>query len=91
MAQINVGDIYEDCAYHPVRCTFSDGEDVKGISMVDGSSPRTCSIRHCGVTKLTEDEANKLLAVWQNGGEKDVLRYKGWTEAEIDELIHRWR
>jgi hypothetical protein len=50
-----VGDIYEDCACHPVLCTAVDYEndDISGISLVDGSYPRSCSLRHCGVRKLT--------------------------------------
>jgi hypothetical protein len=35
---IAVGTIYEDCAYHPVLCTYrSDEEDeMEGISLIDG-------------------------------------------------------
>jgi len=49
---INPGDIYEDCAYHPVLCTWRDGDEVAGISLIDGSRPRSCSLTHCGVVKL---------------------------------------
>ena len=44
------GGIYEDCAYHPVLCTKVDEEerDLEGISLIDGSMPRACSIDHCG-------------------------------------------
>jgi hypothetical protein len=56
------GDIYEDCAYHPVLCThvsYADDEII-GISLVDGSAPRSCSLRHCGVRKLSIAEALEL-------------------------------
>lgn len=53
---ISVGDIYEDCAYHPVLCTAADGDDLEGISLFDGTRPRRCSICHCGVRKLTADQ-----------------------------------
>jgi hypothetical protein len=56
---IAVGDFYEDCAYHPCVCVESDGENdtICGISLVDGSYPRSCSFVHCGVRKLTLEEA----------------------------------
>lgn len=61
MKKINIGDIYWDCAYHPVLCTESDGDDVAGISLVDGSQPRSCSIKHCGVQRLTSDQVSVIL------------------------------
>ena len=53
------GEIYEDCAFHPVLCVEYDAEDrsVSGISLIDGSSPRNCSLDHCGVVKLTIEQA----------------------------------
>lgn len=66
---IKVGDIYEDCAYHPVLCTSVKGEDetnasVTGISLIDGSYGRTCSIPGCGVKKLTVAQAVKIKENW---------------------------
>jgi hypothetical protein len=43
------GVIYQDCAYHPVLCTKVAGDSVEGISLIDGTSPRACSIRNCGI------------------------------------------
>jgi len=54
---IEVGDIYEDCAYHPVLCMGREGFEIWGISLIDGSQPRSCDVEHCGVVKLTCDEA----------------------------------
>lgn len=56
---IEVGDIYEDCAWHPVLCVAIDydKDDIKGISLIDGTYPRSCSLRHCGVRKLAVEEA----------------------------------
>jgi hypothetical protein len=88
---IKVGDIYEDCAYHPVKCTVSDGDDLEGVSMVDGSSPRCCSITHCGVIKLSEQEANDLVSIWKSGGEKAVMISKGWSENDAQGFIDKWR
>lgn len=38
-----VGGLYEDCAYHPCLCIKVDeaGRDVTGISLIDGSLPRS--------------------------------------------------
>jgi hypothetical protein len=54
---IAVGGIYEDCSYHPCLCTVVDGDNIEGISLIDGSSPRSCSLVHCGPTALTLAEA----------------------------------
>ena len=55
------GDFYEDCAFHPCLCTevdLSAGDiAISGISLVDGSYPRGCSIPGCDVRKLTLEEA----------------------------------
>lgn len=55
-----IGDVYEDCAYHPVWCTDVDYEDgdIAGVSLFDGSRPRSCSIRHCAPRKLTPKEVS---------------------------------
>jgi len=44
--QIKPGDIYEDCSFHPVLCTFNDGDEIQGISLIDATAPRACSIGH---------------------------------------------
>lgn len=65
------GDFYEDCAYHPCLCTrvIREGDLViQGISLVDGSYPRECSIPGCGVRKLTFEEAMH----WKFYGPADV-------------------
>lgn len=49
---IGPGDIYEDCSFHPVLCTNIDDDEVNGISLIDATSPRACSLTHCGVIKL---------------------------------------
>jgi hypothetical protein len=59
--EIKVGDFYEDCAFHPCLCISvgADGDEdgVEGISLVNGSGPRGCSARHCGLRLLTLEEA----------------------------------
>ena len=59
---LSPGDIYEDCAFHPVVCVEVNYEtdDIWGVSLIDGSYPRSCSLRHCGIRKLTIEEAWKI-------------------------------
>jgi len=55
--EIRPGMIYEDCSFHPVLCTeLHDDESVSGISLIDGSYPRTCSVRSCGIVLLSIDK-----------------------------------
>lgn len=56
------GDIYLDCAYHPVVTTKVElmcyswwgpyDWDLSGVSLYDGTSPRGCSVIHCSPRKL---------------------------------------
>ena len=57
--EIRLGIVSEDCAFHPCLCTKVDPEadEVQGISLIDGSAPRCCSVKHCGLKALTMDEA----------------------------------
>jgi len=51
-----VGQFYEDCSFHPCLCTHIDGDDIDGISLIDGSAPRSCSLAHCGPIALAVSE-----------------------------------
>jgi hypothetical protein len=51
------GEIYEDCAFHPCLCMGSGNGEVWGISLIDGSQPRSCDLGVCGVRILTPEEA----------------------------------
>jgi len=57
--QLAPGDIYENCFFHPAMCVEVnyDEDSISGVSMIDGSYPRNCSLRFCGVRKLTVAEA----------------------------------
>jgi hypothetical protein len=50
---IKPGDIYEDCAFQPILCTYNEGGEISGISLIDGSYPRWCDIGGCGPVKLS--------------------------------------
>jgi hypothetical protein len=115
MDKVKVGDIYWDCSYHPVLCTESVrvkrhfrtvDYDVAGVSLFDGSRPRSCSVHHCGVTKLKLVQIQWLIlhredflsaeAQWRNG---EVEAYKPllkewdrleWGERFEDALERDW-
>jgi hypothetical protein len=59
-ATIVVGETYEDCFFNPCLCTYAQGDDLEGISLIDGSVPRGCSQSLCGVSPLTLAEALKI-------------------------------
>lgn len=56
--KINVGDYFESCSFHPCLCIEVDesGRNIEGISLIDGHI-QNCSAVHCGIRKLTIDEA----------------------------------
>ena len=58
--QIKKGDFYLDCNYHPCLCISKKGDDIQGISLVDGSMPRGCSINNCGPDKISVNQAIKI-------------------------------
>ena len=66
--ELEVGDFFEDCAYHPCLVVTKGNGTVQGISLVDGSFPRDCGGSQCGVRKLTPREAIE----WRFYGPPDV-------------------
>lgn len=92
-ADIKKGDFYIDCAYHPVLCFESDpkNDNLCGMSLVDGSTPRSCSFRHCAPEKITKQRAEELADIWKERGERAVMIYMGWSEKDADEFIKNWR
>ena len=63
------GDYYEDCSFHPCLCVAVDGQGgISGISLIDGSAPRSCDINHCGVRKLTLDD----VMLWRRKGPQNL-------------------
>ncbi|MFD8911783.1 hypothetical protein [Streptomyces sp. NPDC059575] len=56
---IQVGDVYEDCCFHPVLCTAVDevaGVVLSGISLIDGTFPRSCDALHCGPVRIRVED-----------------------------------
>jgi hypothetical protein len=68
---VRPGDLFEDCRYHPCLC-YDVGDpgsedSVFGISLVDGSTCQ-CSVRRCGLRRLTPAEVWR----WKAEGPPDV-------------------
>jgi hypothetical protein len=87
---IQPGDLFEDCRYHPCLCydISDDGMAIFGISLVDGSTWQ-CSITHCGVRKLTPAEAWH----WKSEGPADVAgeqSHHGATSTRADNFSGAW-
>ncbi|ATE70945.1 hypothetical protein CNO08_05925 [Lysobacter capsici] len=62
---LKVGDLYEDVFFHPCLCVGIDDEGgfAWGISLIDGSYPRTTDLYMSGIRRLTPEQAwaNKML------------------------------
>lgn len=71
---IKPGDFYEDSFYHPCICVSVDMEadSLSGISLIDGSFPRSCSLRYSGVRILTLSE----VVYWKFQGPKDIADFE---------------
>ena len=56
------GDLYEDVFYHPCLVMGIDvaDDEIWGISLIDGSYPRCCSLAHGDIRKISRDEAWEL-------------------------------
>lgn len=59
------GEIYEDSAYHPCLCVGVESDYVWGISLIDGSQPRTTDRFLEGIRKLTINEAWEIKYSWK--------------------------
>jgi hypothetical protein len=50
---------------HPVLCTsIDDGDEIGGISLIDASAPRACSLSGCAVVKLSIEDVVAARADW---------------------------
>jgi hypothetical protein len=89
-ADIRPGDFYEDCFFHPCLCigVEADGDEITGISLVDGSFPRGWSATHCGVRKLTKEEAIH----WRIFGPQDrEVEKKWWHDYPQEEWTFQYK
>jgi len=85
MLKFKVGEFYESCRYHPIIVTDNSGDNVEGISLIDGSYPNSCSIRHCGVRKMSTKEAIKIALNWDKHPYKDWKWKEKYSKKEIED------
>jgi hypothetical protein len=80
------GDLYEDSLRHPCLCVNKKGSEISGISLVDGSYPRTDDLEHSRLRKLSVDEAWH----WRISGPRDVelSPQQRWWETKPAYLIN---
>ena len=84
LAKFRPGDIYEDSAYHPCVCIDAKDGALWGISLIDGSYPRSCDIGVSGVRRLTPEEAwtIRLSGPADAGARRRISRDKRWWPAQ---------
>jgi hypothetical protein len=75
-AEFRPGDIYEDCSFHPVLCTYVDEDEIGGVSLIDATEPRACSLSGCAVIKLSIADVRAARADWP--------AYRAHRQAEFD-------
>lgn len=80
-ASIRPGEIYEDCSFHPVLCTSIDGDEIQGISLIDASMPRACSIGFCGVVRLSIEDVIEARSDWVAYAERRKAIWDGDGDA----------
>jgi len=78
------GGFYEDCAYHPCLAMGVDAEqdDIWGISLVDGSWPRSCSLNNCGVIPLTVEQVWRWKLQGPDETVSELPEDRSWWTAE---------
>lgn len=89
--KINRRDIYLDCNNHPVLCTGTEFDDgVEGISLIDGSGPRSCSIKHCAPVKIDLKTAMEIVdhvyKTGQRGKDGGWINYVSLSEELIRKI-----
>lgn len=79
------GTLIEDCSYHPCIVLENDGKgDLTTFDLVLGHGGGGCSIFHCGVIKLSLDEVHHMLDLYKEGGDRALLKYRGYSPEDIE-------
>lgn len=79
VADIKPGDLYEDSLRHPCLCVNKTGSEISGISLVDGSYPRSDDLSHTTLRRLSVEEVWH----WRLNGPRDVQlspQQRWWEE-----------
>lgn len=70
---LNPGEIYEDGFFHPCFCMGVEDGYAWGISLIDGSHPRTTELEVGGIRRLSIEEA----WIWKSRG-PEVIAKEEW-------------
>ncbi|MBT2445620.1 hypothetical protein J7F03_00660 [Streptomyces sp. ISL-43] len=77
-AGIRVGDVYEDCFFHPVLCTGIEdncGLVLSGVSLIDGTYPRSCDALYCAPVRIPVEVVMEI--------KRDLAAYEARRKAEL--------
>ncbi len=73
-----VGTLIEDCRFHP--CVVVDTDNDGSLYLISMLTPEvgvgSCSLFHCGVLKLTTDEAVDMCKAFKHGGIAEVQQLR---------------
>lgn len=67
--ELQIGVVVEGCSLHvgPITKIDRDGDYVTHRSLFDGVE-RGCSMRHCGVIVMSQEDIDKRMKLWNDGG-----------------------
>jgi hypothetical protein len=86
------GEIFHSCSLHPCRITKIDvnGDNIEGKSLLDGTI-QNCSLSHCGVYLMSQDEIDAHYKAWDKEKERGLLILYYGNEEAADAFIKEWR
>ena len=92
--KFHVGDIIEKCDYHPAYISKIYHEEG-GQASIDAISLLThqegsCSLFHCGVRHLTDEEIKRKKEAWELDGDKGLAIDAGWLPDDYDKYEKIW-
>lgn len=64
MSEIERGDFFEDGFYHPCVCFGLEDGFAWGVSLIDGSYPRSTDLHMGGIRKISMQEAWEMKMKW---------------------------
>lgn len=74
--ELQIGVIVEGCSLHvgPIVKIDRDDNYLCYRSLFDNVE-RGCSMTHCGVDVMTQDDVDLRMKLWQDGGQKALNQY----------------
>ncbi len=85
------GTLVEDCNFHPCVVIKNYGEGTIDVISLASYKPNSCSLFHCGIVKLTQEELNERIKIYNDKGDKGLAMLCGWTEESYEAFEKEWR